>query len=413
MNWFNYKDGTLYAEDIRLADLAEQYGTPLFVYSKATLTRHIHTIDGAFDGIDHLTCYSVKVNANGAILRIIAEHGLGADIVSGGELFRALRAGIPASRIVYSGVGKTEDEIRYALKTGILMFNVESEAELYTINRIAGEMKTVAPVAFRINPDVDPKTHPYIATGLKTNKFGIPHHEALRIYRDAARMPNINVIGIDAHIGSQLIDMTPYRETAELLSGLIEEVRDAGIDVRMVDIGGGLGIQYHDENPPEPADWAQMVGPIIKKTGCTLIIEPGRSMVGNACVLVTKVLYTKKNEDKTFIIVDAGMNDIIRPSLYGSYHRVVPLTEKKTERRVVDVVGPICESGDFIARGREMYMPAEGDYLAVLSAGAYVMSMASNYNSRLRAPEVLVDRDMATLVTRRETLEDLVAREIR
>ena len=412
MNWFNYKDGELYAEDVPLSDLAEQYGTPLFVYSKATLKRHIHTIDGAFSGIDHLTCYSVKVNSNASLLKIIAENGLGADIVSGGELYRALRAGIPADRIVYSGVGKTDAEIRYALESGILMFNVESESELHTISRIAGEMNTEAPVAFRINPDVDPKTHPYISTGLKSNKFGIPHSETLGIYGEASQMPNVNVIGIDAHIGSQLIDVSPYKETAELLSNLIEEVRSIGINLRIVDIGGGLGIQYHDENPPDPSDWAQMIGPVIKKTGCRLLIEPGRSIVGNACVLITKVLYVKKNEDKTFVIVDAGMNDIIRPSLYGSYHGVVPVIEHKAEKRVVDIVGPICESGDFIAKDREIPMPAEGDYLAVLSSGAYVMAMASNYNSRPRAAEIMVDRNKISLATKRETYEDIVSREL-
>ena len=412
MNWFNYKDGELYAEDVPLSDLAKQYGTPLFVYSKATLKRHINTIDGAFAGIDHLTCYSVKVNSNASLLKIIAENGLGADIVSGGELYRALRAGVPADRIVYSGVGKTDGEIRYALESGILMFNVESESELHAINRIAGEMNTAAPVAFRVNPDVDPKTHPYISTGLKSNKFGIPHNETLRIYGEASQMPNVNVIGIDAHIGSQLIDVSPYKEAAELLSDLIEEVRSIGINLRFVDIGGGLGIQYHDENPPDPSDWAQMIGPVIKKTGCRLIIEPGRSMVGNACVLITRVLYVKKNEDKTFVIVDAGMNDIIRPSLYGSYHGVVPVIEQKAEKRIVDIVGPICESGDFIAKDREIPMPAEGDYLAVLSSGAYVMAMASNYNSRPRAAEILVDSDKISLASKRETYEDIVSREL-
>ncbi len=412
MNWFNYKDGELYAEDIRLLDLAEQYGTPLYVYSKATLVRHIGVIDGAFAGIDHLTCYSVKANSTSSILTIIAEHGLGADIVSGGELYRALRAGMPPGRIVYSGVGKTEAEIKYALESGILMFNLESESELHTINRIAGEINKVAPIAFRINPDIDPKTHPYIATGLKTSKFGIPHSEALRIYEEASRLSNVKVIGIDAHIGSQLIDVTPFKEAAERLCDLIKEIRGIGIDLHIVDIGGGLGIQYHNEIPPDPDDWARMVIPIIKTTGCRLIIEPGRSMVGNAGVLITKVLYIKNNENKTFIVVDAGMNDIGRPSLYGSYHGVVPIKERKTEKRVVDIVGPICESSDFIAKEREMLMPEEGDYLAVLTAGAYGMSMSSNYNSRPRAAVILADKDTVKLVTKRETYEDLVSQEL-
>ncbi len=412
MNWFNYKDGELYAEDIRLLELAEQYGTPLFVYSKATLKRHIDMIDGAFAGIDHLTCYSVKAGSTSSILTIFAEHGLGADIVSGGELYRALRAGMPPERIVYSGVGKTEPEIRYALESGILMLNVESESELYVIDRIAGEMNKAAPIAFRINPDIDPKTHPYITTGLKTSKFGIPHSEALRVYKEASGLSNVKIIGIDAHIGSQIIDVTPFKEAAERLRELVEEIRNIGIDVQIVDIGGGLGIKYHDENPPDPVEWAQMVVPAIKQTGCRLIIEPGRSMVGNAGVLITKVLYIKNNEDKIFIVVDAGMNDIGRPSLYGSYHGVVPVIERRTEKRIVDIVGPICETGDFIAKQREILMPKEGDYLAVLTAGAYGMSMSSNYNSRPRAAVILADKDTVRLITKRETYEDLVSREL-
>ena len=411
MHWFTYKDRELYAEDTPLAALAEQYGTPLYVYSRATLDRHITSIDGAFEGIPHLTCYSAKANASGAILRLFAERGLGADIVSGGELFRALRAGIPASRIVYSGVGKTPHEIEYALRANILMFNVESESELRTINGIAGRMRVKAPISFRINPNVDPKTHPYISTGLKKNKFGVPHSEALRIYSEAARMPNVVVVGIDAHIGSQLIDVTPFREAAERLAGLIGEIRALGIDIRFVDIGGGLGIRYNREEPPEPAEWAKMIIPVMKGTGCTLILEPGRSMVGNAGVLLTRVLYIKTNEEKTFVVVDAGMNDLARPSLYGSYHAILPVTERKTSLRTADVVGPICESGDFLAKDRELQLPEEGDLLAVMGAGAYGMSMSSNYNSRPRAAEIMVSGGEAELITERETWEDLVARE--
>lgn len=412
MDWFNYKDQELYAEDVRLQDMAEQYGTPLYVYSKATLERHISTIDGAFMGIDHLTCYSVKANPTAALLTLIAQHGLGADIVSGGELFMALRSGIPAHKIVYSGVGKTESEIQYALESGILMFNVESESELHTINRVAGEMDAVAPISFRINPDVDPKTHPYISTGLKKNKFGIPHEEAVRVYREASKLPNIDVIGIDAHIGSQLVDVSPFSDAVKRLIGLIESIKDAGIGLKIIDIGGGLGIRYYDETPPDPSEWAQAIIPFIKENGLKLIIEPGRSMMGNTGILLTKVLYIKKNGDKTFVIVDAGMNDIARPSLYGSYHGVVPVREHKSDKVTVDIVGPICESGDFIAKDREMPLPAEGDYLAVLSAGAYGMSMASNYNARPRAASLLVDKNTVRLVNRRETYEDLVAREI-
>lgn len=411
MHFFNYKDSGLHAEDVPLARIAEKYGTPAYVYSQATLERHISTIDGAFEGIPHLTCYSMKANANAAILRLLAASGLGADIVSGGELYRALRAGIPADRIVYSGVGKTSSEIEYALQSGILMFNVESESELRAIDFIAGRLKKKAPVSFRINPDVDPKTHPYISTGLKKNKFGIPHGEALRIYSEAAKMPNIEVIGIDAHIGSQLIDVSPFREAAERLGSLIDQIRALGITLKYVDIGGGLGIRYNQEDPPDPTDWAMMIIPVITRTGCTLILEPGRSLVGNAGVLLTRVLYIKSNGDKTFVVVDAGMNDLARPSLYGSYHSILQVFERKSPLRTVDVVGPICESSDFLAKDREMNLPKEGDLLAVMSAGAYGMSMSSNYNSRGRAAEIMVSGDKETLLTTRESWEDLVARE--
>ena len=411
MHWFHYREGILHAEEVPLREIGEQFGTPLFVYSQATIDRHISTIDGAFRDIDHLTCYSVKANSCGALLSLLAGRGIGADIVSGGELFRALRAGIPGERIVYSGVGKTESEIRYALESGILAFNVESESELAAIDRIAGGLGRKAPVSFRINPDVDPKTHPYISTGLRKNKFGIPHSEALRVYREALKLPNIEIVGIDAHIGSQLIDVTPFRAAAERLAGLIADIRGFGIELKFVDIGGGLGIQYNDESPPDPGEWAGMIIPVLRETGCRLIIEPGRSLIGNAGVLLTRVLYIKKNLDKTFVIVDAGMNDLIRPSFYGSFHSILPVEDRKAEVLVVDVVGPICESSDFIAKDRSLRLPREGDLLAVMSAGAYGMSMSSNYNSRLRAAEVIVQGNTVTLVTARETYEDLVAKE--
>ncbi|MBT4485849.1 MAG: diaminopimelate decarboxylase [Candidatus Latescibacteria bacterium] len=411
MHYFSYKDGVFNSEDVALSEIASLYGTPTYVYSRATLERHIRTIDGAFNGIDHLTCYSVKANSNGAVLSILAQHGIGADVVSGGELFRALRAGIPASCIVYSGVGKTAEEIRYALDNNILMLNVESESELHTIDRIAGEMNRKAPISFRVNPDVDPKTHPYTATGLKKSKFGIPASDALRIYELGAQLKNIEVLGIDAHIGSQLTDVSPFRDAAERLAGLIDRIRSLGLAINVVDIGGGLGINYDDEFPPGPAEWAQMIVPIFKNTGCRLIIEPGRSIVGNAGVLITRVLHIKSNEEKTFIIVDAGMNDLLRPALYGSYHEVVPVEENSTERRVVDVVGPICESGDFIAKDRELAMPKEGDLLAIMSAGAYCMTMSSNYNSRPRAAEIMVSGNEAKLVTKRETYDSIISQE--
>ncbi len=411
MHLFAYKDGLLHAEDAPLDGIAARHGTPLYVYSHATLDRHIDTIDGAFEGMPHLTCYSVKANAGAGILRHLASRGLGADIVSGGELFRALKAGFPADRIVYSGVGKTQQEIEYALRSGILMFNVESESELRVINTIAGLMGVKAPVSFRINPDVDAKTHPYISTGLKKNKFGIPHCEALRVYAEASKMPNIDVMGIDAHIGSQLTEVGPFREAAEKLAALVADIRALGVNLRYIDIGGGLGIRYDEEDPPEPSEWASTIAPAIRSTDCTLITEPGRSMVGNTGVLLTRVLYIKRNGDKTFVVVDAGMNDLARPSLYGSYHAILNVRERKTAPVKVDVVGPICESGDFLARDREIPLPDEGDLLAVMSAGAYGMSMSSNYNSRGRAAEVMVNGAAETLITARESWEDLVKRE--
>ena len=411
MHWFTYKNDRLHVEDIPLDTVAERYWTPTFVYSRTTLERHISTIDGAFDGIDHLTCYSVKANSNGTILKLLAENGLGADIVSGGELFRALRAGIPGDKIVYSGVGKTEAEIGYALDSGILMFNVESETELYTIDRIARGKGVKAPISFRVNPDVDPKTHPYISTGLKKNKFGIPHEEARRLYRTAADLSNIEIIGIDAHIGSQLTEFSPYEEATKRLTGLITDIRAEGIELKYIDIGGGLGINYEEEYPPDPTDWAAKVVPAIEGMGLTLIIEPGRSIVGNSGILLSRVITTKTNGDKTFVVVDAAMNDLARPSLYDSFHGILPIIRGKSNMRTVDIVGPICESSDFIAKDREIEMPEEGDLITIMSAGAYGMAMSSNYNSRLRAAEVMVSGADMRVVRARETYGDLVANE--
>ncbi len=411
MHSFTRINGTLFAEDVPLNEIAELYGTPTFVYSRETMDRHIASIDGAFADIDHVTCYSVKANSNGALLRIFAAAGLGADIVSGGELYRVLGAGIPPHKIVFSGVGKTAAEISEALDAGILMFNVESESELGVIAGVASEKGVQAPISFRVNPDVDPKTHPYISTGLKKNKFGVPHDEALRLYRKAAGMEGIEVVGIDAHIGSQLTDVSPFREEAEKLAALIETIGNEGIDIRIVDIGGGLGINYDEGSPPDPAEWAEMVVPVIRDLGCSLIIEPGRSIMGNAGILLTRVLYVKRNGDKVFAVVDAAMNDLARPSLYDSYHAILPVVEGGGEQVTLDVVGPICESGDFLARDRDMELPGEGDLLAVMSAGAYGMSMSSNYNSRPRAAEVLVEDGETKLAARRETYEDLVERE--
>jgi diaminopimelate decarboxylase len=411
MNLFNYKNRELFAEDVPISNIANEFGTPTYVYSQTTLERQVDSLEGAFESVDHLTCYSVKANSSSGVLSCIAELGLGADVVSGGELYRALRSGIPARRIVYSGVGKTRDEIEYALKHGILMFNVESESELRAIDSITWKMNLRAPVSFRINPDVNPKTHPYISTGLKKNKFGIPFHDALRIYQEAAEMPNIDIMGIDAHIGSQLLDVTPYREAAERLGALIDEIQSKGIVLKYIDIGGGLGIRYNSETPPDPAEWALMVIPAVRRSGCTLILEPGRFLVGNAGVLLTRVLYIKSNDEKTFIVVDAGMNDIARPALYGSFHSILPAFERNTPLQTVDVVGPICESSDFIAKDRVMPLPQEGDILAVMGAGAYGMSMSSNYNSRPRAAEIMVSGSKKKLITDRETWVDLVKNE--
>ena len=408
MHYFEYHNDTLCCDGISIADIAKEVGTPFYLYSSKTLRRHIDRIDGAFGDLPHITCYSVKANANLALLHIMASAGIGADIVSGGELYRARLAGFPPEKVVYSGVGKTKEEIRYALREGILTFNVESLPELDTLDRTAGEMGVSAPVALRINPDVDPETHPYISTGLKKNKFGIPYDWALDSFKEAAAKSHLRVIGIDAHIGSQITTIWPFVASAEKLSDLIERIRAAGIHLRLVDIGGGLGIRYNDENPPEPAEWASAVLPILKKTGCRILFEPGRSMVGNVGVLVTQVLYVKQNEEKTFVIVDAAMNDLARPMLYGSYHAILPVVQRSSERMVADVVGPICESGDFFARDREIERVKAGDLLAIMSAGAYGFSMSSNYNARLRAAEVLVIDGRYEVVRTRETYEDLV-----
>lgn len=411
MHFFEYKDKILCCDDMGIERIAEKVGTPFYLYSYKTLVRHIHNIDGAFKQKDHLTCYSVKANSNLALLNILAKEGIGADVTSGGELFRSLKADFPPEKIVYSGVGKTDAEIRYALEAGILCFNVESIPELKEIDRLAGEMNRKVPLAFRVNPDVDPKTHPYISTGLKKNKFGISHSRALESYQIAANLKNVRIIGIDAHIGSQITEVGPFIESAKRLVDLVNLLKENGIYLAHIDIGGGLGIRYGQEEPPEPPEWAKAIETILAETGCRIIIEPGRSVVGNAGILVTKVLYVKEAELKTFVIVDAGMNDLIRPSLYDSYHEIRPVIENDGKIVVVDVVGPICESGDFLARDREMPVPKQGDLLAVMSAGAYGMVMSSNYNARPRAAEVLVKNGEAYVVRDRESYEGLISGE--
>jgi len=408
MHFFKYKRNELFAEDVPVKRLAEKYGTPLYIYSHKTLLRHFMAYQNAFDGHPHIICFALKANSNPAVLRLFAKNGGGADIVSGGELYTALNAGMSPKKIVYAGVGKTDDEIRFALKSKILMFNVESEDELRAINCIAGEMKTKAPVALRINPDVDPETHPYISTGLKTHKFGIPIEDALEHYKIAGRLKNISVIGIHKHIGSQITKVSPFVDALKRILILVDELSAQGVNIKCLDIGGGLGISYKDEEPPVPSDLAKNLLPLLKGRKMTLIMEPGRSIVGNAGILVTKTLYLKQGFEKEFVIVDAGMNDLLRPSLYGAYHRILPVKKQKRREIFADVVGPICESGDFIVKEREMPEVKHGEYLAVLGSGAYGFSMSSNYNSRPRVAEVMVKGKEHFLIRERETYKDLL-----
>jgi diaminopimelate decarboxylase len=407
MHDFHYLNGRLHCEAVDLADVAEAVGTPFYCYSHGTLIRHYDAFERAFAPVDHLICYSVKANSNLAVLRALAARGAGADVVSGGELYRALKAGIPAEKVVYSGVGKREDEIRYALDSGILLFNVESPAELLTIDRLAGEAGETASVAVRVNPDVDPRTHAYVSTGLKKNKFGIAIESALDQYRQARGLANVRVLGVDCHIGSQLIELEPFVDALRKLRRLVETLRSEGFEIRYFDIGGGLGIPYADEAPPHPTEYGRAVIEVMGDLGCTLVIEPGRAVVGNAGVLVSKVLYTKEGQEKRFVICDAAMNDLLRPSLYGSFHAIWPLREAP-EAITADVVGPICESGDFLAKDRRIAELSSGDLFAVMSAGGYGFVMSSNYNSRPRVPEVLVRGDRFWIVRRRESYADLV-----
>ncbi|MBI2880120.1 MAG: diaminopimelate decarboxylase [Candidatus Tectomicrobia bacterium] len=410
MDVFTYKNGELACEDVPLRDIVEQVGTPCYVYSSEHLTRQFRAFDEAFSGLPHLVCFAMKANSNLAVLRLFGTLGGGIDVVSGGEIYRAVRAGIPADRIVFAGVGKTVDEIIMAMKRSILMFNVESPGELDEINRVAESFERKAPVALRVNPDVDPKTHPYISTGLKKSKFGIDIHAAVDEYRRAAELPWIEVVGVHCHIGSQITTTGPFADAAGKVAALVGRLREEGLRVRYVNLGGGLGITYRDEAPPAPSDMARAVVPLIRETGCILLFEPGRSLVGNGGVLLSEVLYKKQTPAKRFYVVDAAMNDLIRPSLYESYHEIRPLSEsvKSRERGVADVVGGICESGDFLAKDRELPAFEPGDLFAVMSAGAYGFAMSSNYNARPRAAEVLVRGSEFSVVRRRETYQDLV-----
>jgi diaminopimelate decarboxylase len=407
MHHFNYQSRELYCENVPVRKIAAQVGTPFYLYSAATLEHHFRVFEASFQGFPHVVCFAVKANANLAILRLFARLGAGADIVSGGELHRALAAGVDPGKIVYSGVGKRPDEIRAALRAGILSFNLESSQEMEAINRLAGRLKVKAPVSLRINPDIDARTHPYISTGLKKNKFGIDLEQALADYRRAMELPNLEVVGVACHIGSQITEVDPFVEALERLKELIRRLKEQGIGIRYLDLGGGLGIRYDQEEPPHPHEYGAKLVERLRGLDLTLILEPGRVLVGNAGLLVTKVLYTKETEAKHFIIVDAGMNDLSRPSLYGSYHAVCPVVQQDRPLVTASLVGPICESGDFLAKDREMPAFEPGELVAVMSAGAYGFSMSSNYNARPRVPEILVqDRDFY-VIRKRETYRQL------
>ena len=412
MDHFNYCDGALLAENVPLARVAERFGTPTYVYSRATLERHYRAFDEAFAGIPHQVCYAVKANSNIAVLNVLARLGAGFDIVSGGELERVLAAGGDPAKVVFSGLGKQAAEIRRALEVGIACFNVESEAELDRINEVAVSMGRIAPVSLRVNPDVDAQTHPYISTGLKENKFGIDIAAAVDVYLRAQRMPGLRIVGIDCHIGSQLTQTTPFVDALRRVLAMLDTLAAHGIIIEHLDIGGGLGVRYREETPPEPRAYAEALLPLLEGRRLKIFMEPGRAIAANAGVLITRVEFLKPTEHKNFAIIDAAMNDLIRPSLYSAWMDIVPVTPRHddTPERIYDVVGPVCETGDFLGKERPLRI-APGDLLAVRSAGAYGFAMSSNYNTRGRAAEVMVDGDDAYLVRRRETLADQIGLE--
>ncbi|MFP5402505.1 MAG: diaminopimelate decarboxylase [Gammaproteobacteria bacterium] len=410
MNTLHRIDGRLHLEDVALDTLAERFGTPLYVYSRQALETAYRAYAEAFAATPHLICYAVKANSSLALLNLFARLGAGFDIVSGGELARVLAAGGDAGKVVFSGVGKSAAEMRAALEAGILCFNVESESELHRLNRIAGEMGRVAPISFRVNPDVDPKTHPYISTGLKQNKFGVPIAQARALYRLAASLPHLKVTGIDCHIGSQLTDLSPLADAADRVLALVDALAEDGITLHHIDLGGGVGIRYRDETPPDLAAYGRVLAQKFAGRRERLLLEPGRSLVGNAGLLLARVEYLKPGEEKNFAIIDAAMNDLMRPALYEAYHDIVAVNAGTTPAQRYDVVGPICETGDFIGFARDLAI-GEGDLLAILSAGAYGMSMASNYNSRPRSAEVLVDKNEFHLIRERETQKGMMAQE--
>ncbi|OFZ69864.1 MAG: diaminopimelate decarboxylase [Betaproteobacteria bacterium RBG_16_58_11] len=410
MNPFEYRAGRLHAEDVPLSDIAQAIGTPAYVYSRRALTEAFQRFDSAFASQPHLLCYAAKANSNLAILNLFARLGSGFDIVSGGELRRVLAAGGQANKVVFSGVGKTADEMKQALEAGILCFNVESEAELERLNQVAGEVGRRAPVSLRVNPNVDPKTHPYISTGLKESKFGVEYGAAFDLYRRAAAMPHIFVTGIDCHIGSQITEVEPFIDALDKVLALVDRLTEAGIALAHLDLGGGVGIRYRDETPIDLDHYAQAIQSRLAGRSLKLLLEPGRALVGNAALLLTKVEYLKPADGKRFAIVDAAMNDLMRPALYDAYHDILPVAPHSGAQRAYEVVGPVCESGDFLGKNRYLVLEA-GDLLAVMSAGAYGMSMSSNYNARPRAAEVMVDGEQLFLVRRREEIDQLYALE--
>ncbi|MFT3841353.1 MAG: diaminopimelate decarboxylase [Myxococcaceae bacterium] len=407
MNHFEYRKGALYCEDVPLSKIAAAVGTPTYVYSRATLERHFHVLDDAFEGVPHLLCYAMKANSNLALLRLLARWGSGFDIVSGGELLRVLSARGRADRVVFSGVGKTKDELGFALKEGILQFNVEGAEELELLDQVAREQGRIAPFAIRVNPEIDAKTHKYIATGLKSSKFGVPFDDALALYRRSKKLKGLLPRGLDCHIGSQLTDARPVNKAVTKVASLFEQLRAEGLALTHLDVGGGLGITYSDERPPTVDDYARAVLKPLRGLGATLLLEPGRVLVGNAGVLLTKVLYRKRTS-RRFVVVDMAMNDLIRPALYGAHHEVRPVKPRSGKREKADVVGPVCESSDILAHQRPLAPLEQGDLLAVMSAGAYGMTMASNYNSRPRPAEVLVEGARFRVVRKREKLDDLM-----
>ena len=412
MDFFQYKNEQLYVEDLPVKQLAEEFGTPLYIYSRATLERHWHAFDSALGKHPHLICYAVKANSNIGILNVMAKLGSGFDIVSQGELERVLAAGGEASKVVFSGVAKSRAEIMRALEVGIRCFNVESIAELHHINQIAGEMGKFAPISLRVNPDVDAHTHPYISTGLKENKFGVSVDEAREVYKLAATLPHVKITGMDCHIGSQLTELQPFLDATDRLIRLIEQLKEDGITLKHLDLGGGLGVTYTDETPPHPSDYAAaLLNKLKGYENLEIILEPGRAIAANAGILVAKVQYLKSNESRNFAITDTGMNDMIRPALYEAYMNIIEIDRTlEREKAIYDVVGPVCETSDFLGKQRKLAI-AEGDYIAQRSAGAYGASMSSNYNSRPRTAEVLVDGDKAHLIRRRESLSELWALE--